>query len=219
MILQVASTTQIPSSFAVEFRVTLAVDCQHRPCKNGGSCQNIPEIGTFYCHCKSGWVGKTCDVALGTFHNVTIFPLYIASRQTKCEQTSCSTYSTRSKTSKLPTSRCSWCFVFLTTARGHQLISSLELLCHALPKFVVICRVHSSQVKAVCHATLALVDLLHKVGYLADPNYTINFASRDCFTRKNSTNTCQNWWSINHFWESQYNYSFAQSYEQTNGFV
>jgi len=56
-------------------------------------------------------------------------------------------------------------------------------------RFVVICRVQSSQVNAVCHATLALVDLLHKLGYLAESNYTINFASRDCCMRENSTNT------------------------------
>lgn len=50
--------------FKATITLSNRLECDHGPCKNGGSCQDIPQIGTFYCHCKSGWVGKTCNVAL-----------------------------------------------------------------------------------------------------------------------------------------------------------
>ena len=33
--------------------------CQSNPCKNDGTCYD--GLTSFYCECKPGWTGKTCD--------------------------------------------------------------------------------------------------------------------------------------------------------------
>lgn len=35
-------------------------ECNSIPCKNGGTCQNLP--GKFVCNCAFGYQGTTCEV-------------------------------------------------------------------------------------------------------------------------------------------------------------
>ena len=38
-------------------------ECTSRPCRNGGTCENLP--GSYKCKCKPGFLGNDCEI--GTY--------------------------------------------------------------------------------------------------------------------------------------------------------
>lgn len=53
-------------------------ECVSKPCRNGGTCENLQ--GSYRCKCKSGFLGKHCEIGLYAYHffyviDVTVLPV------------------------------------------------------------------------------------------------------------------------------------------------
>lgn len=50
------------SKVTLYFLLTAAVTCEEFPCLNGAECEDTDD-GEFLCHCRLGYMGKTCSTS------------------------------------------------------------------------------------------------------------------------------------------------------------